>query len=83
METTTTFADYDGGKHVENLLAASPFLPGVTFHVNNYRTKIVRYYDGQQISRETYTYAYNARGKPTQRTTHYAGGALVVATYSY
>ncbi|MVM33851.1 hypothetical protein GO755_27695 [Spirosoma sp. HMF4905] len=82
IETVTTYADFDRGKHVENLFAAFPFLPNVTFYANNYRTRIVRYRDGNEIGRETYVYMYDAEGKPKQRTTYYSGGSLS-ATYSY
>lgn len=82
LETTTTYGDYDNQKHVENLLSTTPFLPAVTFRVNNYHTKVVRYKDGKEISRETVDYAYNAEGEPTQRTTSGAGGKLT-ATYTY
>ncbi|MFD1140172.1 hypothetical protein ACFQ4C_03595 [Larkinella insperata] len=82
LELAISFADYDHQKHVENLMANDPFLPSVTFRVNNYHTKIVRSKDGKEISRQTVDYAYNAEGLPIQRTTHGAGGTLT-ATYTY
>lgn len=82
LDAVTAFEEYDGGKHVENLLAEFPFLPGVTFRVNNYGRKIVRYKDGSEISRETYTYRYDKNGYPTQRVSHNAGGTLT-ATYTW
>ena len=82
LEMTITFEDYDNQKHVENLISTTPFLPAVTFRVNNYHTKVVRSKDGKEISRETVAYAYNEAGLPTQRTTSGAGGKLT-ATYTY
>ncbi|MGV3556900.1 hypothetical protein [Larkinella arboricola] len=82
LELTFTFEDYDNQKHVENLMATTPFLPAVTFRTNNYHTKIVRSKDGKEISRETVDYVHNAKGLPTQRVTSGAGGKLT-ATYTY
>jgi hypothetical protein len=82
LETTTSFEGYDHQKHVENLLTTFPFLPNVTFRVNNYHTKIVRYKDGSEISRETVDYAYDANGYPTQKTVNGNGGTLT-GKYTY
>ena len=83
LETTTHYGNYlDDGKHVENLLTTYPYLPDVTFRVSNYGTKIVRYKDGSEISRETFAYTYNEQNYPIQRVSQSAGGALT-AIYSY
>ncbi|GAB2595968.1 hypothetical protein [Spirosoma areae] len=83
LETTTHYGNYvDDGKHVENLLTTYPYLPDVTFRVSNYGTKIVRYKDGSEISRETFVYTYNEQNYPIQRVSRSAGGTLT-ATYSY
>ncbi|MBD2703076.1 hypothetical protein IC229_20685 [Spirosoma sp. BT702] len=82
LETTTSFEDYDNGIQVENLLAEFPFLPGVTFHRNNFCTKVIRYKDGREISRETATYTYNKQGLPTQKVSRVRAGTLTT-TYTY
>lgn len=82
LETTTSFQNYDDGEQVENLLTEFPFLPGVTFRTNNYRTKVVRYKDGREISRETYAYVYNEQGLPTKKVRHVKGSTLT-ASYTY
>ncbi len=83
LETTTHYGNYlDEGKHVENLLTTYPYLPDVTFRVSNYGTKIVRFKDGSEISRETFVYAYNGQGYPTQCVRSGPGGTLT-STYSY
>lgn len=79
---TFHFEDYDKGEHVENLSTIFPYLPAVTFRVNNYGTKIARSPDGKEIDRETFTYTYNRQGKPIRKLRKGVGGTLT-ASYSY
>ena len=82
LEMTTTYDDYDDGKHVENLLAEYPFLPGITFRANNYRRKVVRYKDGTELSQVRYQYQYNSQGYPVQQTVSEYPNSRT-ATYTY
>ncbi len=82
LEFSTTYGDYDDQKHVEHLLAVDPFLPNVPLRVNNYRLKVVSGRQGKELSRETFSYVYNAQGFPTEKVKYGPGGtSRAVITY--
>lgn len=79
---TTNYGDYDDQKYVEHLLGGDPFLPQVQLRVNNYRLKVVLDRNGKELSRETFSYIYNAQGYPTEKVKYGPGGtSRAVITY--
>ncbi|WP_080054267.1 hypothetical protein [Spirosoma aerolatum] len=85
-ELVTRFTGYDSHKNVSNLWTLYPFLPNVTFQVNNPSTitQFTKGPDGKemQIHQSVYTYQYNSQKYPTAHTQTDAGGTLTAA-YSY
>ncbi|GAB4041700.1 hypothetical protein [Spirosoma gilvum] len=85
-DLVTRFAGYDSHKNVSNLWTLYPFLPNVTFQVNNPST-ITQFATGpdgkeMQIHQSVYTYQYNGQKYPIAHTQTDAGGTLTAA-YSY
>ena len=86
VELVTRYTGYDLHKNVTHLWTVYPFLPNVTFQINN-PTVIVQYIeepDGTEtlLHRSDYSYRYNDRGYPVSHTKTDAGGRQTV-TYTY
>ncbi|GAA4456249.1 hypothetical protein GCM10023189_25160 [Nibrella saemangeumensis] len=83
LDFSILYSNYDDKKFVENLTEVNPYLPGVTFKVNNPGLKVLKNRDGYEMTgREQYSYTYNADGYPLTRRASGEGGTLN-ATYSY
>jgi len=83
---TQAWEGYDNGKNPDNLRLLFPYLPGVVLQVNNPGKKRVIQKSGMVTETQTYTYQYNEKGYPSQRTTLLQAGtatATHTGVYEY
>ncbi len=80
------YSDFDTKKNPDNKLMRFPYLPWVTFHINNPGRKTTKGANGKIISEEILTYQYDSSDYPSQkkRKLIYDGvSAELTASYSY
>jgi hypothetical protein len=83
---TQAWEGYDNQKNPDNLRLSFPYLPGVTLQVNNPGKKSVIQTNGIVTETQTYSYQYNEKGYPTQRTAVLQSGtktATITGVYEY
>ncbi|MDO1444936.1 hypothetical protein Q0590_01670 [Rhodocytophaga aerolata] len=87
LSSITRYEGYDDKKSVDNLAIVFPYLPGITFYVNNPGKQTTLAADGTTISFvNSSTYSYNEKGYPAQKTVRIETSPQVepqTASYEY
>ncbi len=87
LSSITRYEGYDDKKSVDNLTVVFPYLPGITFYVNNPGKQTTLGPDSTTVSFvHSSTYSYNEKGYPAQKTVRIETSPQVepqTASYEY